>query len=270
MELYRKGKKHKYMSTTAPAPFPGITTPAISPDKMQLGKNTILTEKVFSKSKADQIDEFIHLDIFTGSFLTGLALTVICIVYLFEKDTEYICWIFGIFLLVLLPITWVGDFISSSSSKYKWYVGICLFFGIILNFTAILMLLLYTGKIHNKIKEFKSNEVVKQGQNPRNFHINPNILHNYDMIKIMFTTNLVLCITIVMNFFVYEGENKVSVSGSGSESGSKMSKNMYWWYKLVHDTFIRIDQFIISILEYLPQMVHQIIRFYQDLNIKFA
>jgi len=258
MELYRKGKKHKYMSTTSTTttatvvPLPNIATPA---DKMQLGKNTILTEKVFSKS--EQIDEFIHLDIFTGSFLTGLALTVICIVYLFEEKTEYICWIFGIFLLVLLPITWVGDFISSSSSKYKFYVGICLFFGIILNFTAILMVVLYTNGVNNRIKELKSKEVVKQGQNPSNFHINPNISHNYQMIKIMFTTNLVLCITIIMNFFVYEGENK---SGSGSTKESKMSNNMYWWYKLVHDTFIRIDQFIISILEYLP--IHGFIKMF--------
>ena len=251
MELYRKGKKHKYMATLV-SPATVSTSPVISSDKIQLGKNTILTEKVFPKSKSDQIDEFIHLDIFTGSFLTGLALTVICIVYLFEKDTEYICWIFGIFLLVLLPITWVGDFISSSNSKYKWYVGFCLFFGIILNFAAILMVVLYTTRLNNRIQEYKSNEVVKQGQKPSNFHINPNISHNYDMIKIMFTTNLVLCITIVMNFFVYEGENKVSVSGSVSGSESKMSKNMYWWYKLVHDTFIWIDQFIISILEYLP------------------
>ena len=220
-----------------------MATPESS-DVSQLGKDTILTEKVFSKS--DQLDEFIHLDIFTGSFLTGIILTVICIIYLFKSNTEYISWIFGIVLLVLLPVTWLGNFMMSSDSKYKWYVGICLFFGIILNFAAILMVILYTTKLNNRIQEYKSNEVVKPGKTPSNFHINPDILHNYQMIKIMFTTNLVLCITIIMNFFVYEGE-----TNSNSKT-SVMAKNMHWWYKLVHDIFIRIDQFIITVLEYLP------------------
>ena len=236
-------KKHKYMAT------PLATTPSSassSSETIQLGQNTILTEKV--KSKAEEIDEFIHLDIFTGSFLTGIVLTVICIVYLFNTNTEYICWIFGIVLLVLLPVTWLGDFMMSSNSKYKWYIGFCLFFGIILNFAAILMVILYTTRLNNRIKEYKSNEVVKPGQKPSNFHINPDILSNYKMIKIMFTTNLVLCITIIMNFFVYEGENKVS----NSKKESVMATNMYWWYKLIHDIFVRIDQFIITFLEYLP------------------
>ena len=240
-------KKHKYMATTTTSPNNSVTSS--SSDTIQLGQNTILTEKVYSKSKAEQIDEFIHLDIFTGSFLTGVILTVICIVYLFKANTEYICWIFGIVLLVLLPITWLGDFIMSSNSKYKWYVGFCLFFGIILNFAAILMVILYTTRLNNRIQEYKSNEVVKPGQKPSNFHINPHVLSNYQMIKIMFTTNLVLCITIIMNFFVYEGENKVS-SKDAKDSG--MARNMYWWYKFIHDIFIRIDQFIITFLEYLP------------------
>ena len=210
----------------------------------QLGQNTILTEKVYSKS--DQLDEFIHLDIFTGSFLTGVALTVICIVYLFKSNTEYISWIIGIILMVLLPVTWIGSFIMSSSSQYKWYVGFCLFFGIILNFAAILMVVLYKTRLNNRIKEYKSNTVLKPGQTSKNFHINPDILHNYKMIKVMFTTNLILCIAIIMNFFVYEGETK----SNGKEPA--MAKNMYWWYKLLHDIFIRIDQFIIRVLDFFP------------------
>ena len=221
-----------------------------SSDTIQLGQNTILTEKVYSKSKAEQIDEFIHLDIFTGSFLTGVILTIICIVYLFKKNTEYICWIFGIVLLVLLPITWLGDFMMSSNSKYKWYVGFCLFFGIILNFAAILMVVLYTTRLNNRIQEYKTNEVLKPGQTPGKFHINPDILSNNQMVKIMFTTNLVLCITIIMNFFVYEGENKVSTNKDAKDS--VMARNMYWWYKFIHDIFIRVDQFIITFLEFLP------------------
>ena len=234
------------MATTSP----NNSVTSSSSDTIQLGQNTILTEKVYSKSKAEQIDEFIHLDIFTGSFLTGVILTIICIVYLFEKNTEYICWIFGIVLLVLLPITWLGDFMMSSNSKYKWYVGFCLFFGIILNFAAILMVVLYTTRLNNRIQEYKTNEVLKPGKTPSKFHINPDILNNYQMIKIMFTTNLVLCITIIMNFFVYEGENKVSTNKDAKDS--VMARNMYWWYKFIHDIFIRVDQFIITFLEFLP------------------
>ena len=54
-------------------------------DNIKLGKDTILTEKVYLKENL--LDNYIHLDIFTGSFFTGIILIIICIVYLFKTNT---------------------------------------------------------------------------------------------------------------------------------------------------------------------------------------
>jgi hypothetical protein len=213
----------------------------------KLGDDTILTQ-VSENNTEGQIDKFLHLDISTGSFFTGLALTVICIVYLFKRDSEYLCWIFGLILLVLLPLTWLGNFIKSINSKYKWYITFCLFFGIILNFTAILMVIIYTTKLNDRIKDYNATQVIQPGKAPLKYHINPDILSNYTKIKILFTTNLVLCITIIMNFFVYTGEQYVDPT----KIEPIMANNMYWWYKKIQNTFIWFDQLITSFISFIP------------------
>ena len=160
-------------------------------DNIKLGKDTILTEKVYLKENL--LDNYIHLDIFTGSFFTGIILIIICIVYLFKTNTEYLSLIFGLVLLVALPFTWLINFIKSSNSEYKLYSSICLFFGIFFNFTAILIVILYTTRLNNNIKEYKANQVLESesGQTPGKFHINQVIIDNSQKIKILFTTNLV-------------------------------------------------------------------------------
>lgn len=218
-----------------------------------LGDGTILTE---TSNKEDQIDKFIHLDIFTGSFITGIILTVICIVYLFKSNTEYICWIFGLCLLVLLPVTWLGNFVKSSTNKYKWYISFCLFFGIILNFTAILMVILYTTRLNSRIKDYNANQVVEPGKKPLKYNINPDVLSNYQKIKILFTTNLVLCIAIIMNFFVYTGEQ----SKDPKKIEPIMASNMYWWYKKLQNTFIWIDEWITAFIGFFP--IHSFLKMF--------
>jgi hypothetical protein len=218
-----------------------------------LGDGTILTE---TSNKEDQIDKFIHLDIFTASFITGIILTVICIVYLFKSNTEYICWIFGLCLLVLLPITWLGNFVKSSTNKYKWYISFCLFFGIILNFTAVLMVILYTTRLNSRIKDYNANQVVEPGKKPLKYNINPDVLSNYQKIKILFTTNLVLCIAIIMNFFVYTGEQ----SKDPKKIEPIMASNMYWWYKKLQNTFIWIDEWITAFIGFFP--IHSFLKMF--------
>jgi hypothetical protein len=62
------------------------TLPTVEPTIDQLGKNTILTEKVYTEET--KVENYLHLDIFTGGFFTTIALTVICITYLFKQNTE--------------------------------------------------------------------------------------------------------------------------------------------------------------------------------------
>ena len=211
-----------------------------------LGDGTILTQA--SEDTEGQIDKFIHLDIFTGSFFTGIALTVTCIVYLFKPDSEYLCWIFGLLLLILLPLTWLGNFINSVNSKYKLYVSFCLLFGIILNFVAILMVIIYSTKLNDRVKEYTANQVVEPGKLPLKYHINPDVLSNYTKIKILFTTNLVLCITIIMNFFVYTGEQYKDPK----KIEPIMANNMYWWYKKIQNIFIWVDEHITAFISFIP------------------
>lgn len=209
-----------------------------------LGQNTILTEKV---GKESQLDNFIHLDISTGSFLTGVTLTVICIIYLFKQNTEYISWIFGLLLFILLPVTWLGNFLKSTNSKYKWYVGLSLFFGIILNFVAVLMLLLYNTRINDLKKDYKANQVLSPGEKLKEYPVNSRVIEFSNKIKILFTTNLVLCIAIIMNFFVYEGETTKDKPNTPS-----MAKNMYWWYDLIHRNIVMVDQWITYVIQFIP------------------
>lgn len=221
----------------------------------KLGDDTILTQ-VSENNTEGQIDKFLHLDISTGCFLTGLILIVICIVYLFKAESEYLCWIFGLILLVLFPLTWLGNFIKSMDSKYKWYITFCLFFGIILNFTAILMVIIYTTKLNDRVKDYNLTQVVQPGKAPLKYHINPNILSNYAIIKILFTTNLVLCITIIMNFFVYTGEQYVDPT----KIEPIMANNMYWWYKKIQNTFIWFDQLITTFISFIP--IHSFLKMF--------
>jgi hypothetical protein len=216
-------------------------------DNIKLGKDTILTEKYFSKGNT--LDNYIHLDIFTGSFFTGIILIIICIVYLFKSNTEYLSWIFGLVLLVVLPLTWITNFIKSGNSIYKLYIAFCLFLGIILNFTAVLMVILYTTRLNNRIKEYKANQVLEPGQTSGKFHINQIITDNYQKIKILFTTNLVLSIGIILNFFVYEGEK---FNNKKTNIETNMSTNIYWWYSIIENKLLYIDEYITHFVHYIP------------------
>ena len=216
-------------------------------DNIKLGKDTILTEKSYSKENI--LDNYIHLDIFTGSFITGIILIIICIVYLFKSNADYISWIFGLILLILLPLTWINNLLKSSYSNYKWYITFCLFFGTILNFTAILMVILYTTRLNNRIKEYKTNQILKPGETPGKFHINPEITDNYQKIKILFITNLVLIIGTIMNFFVYEGER---FKNGNTKIETNMSKNIYWWYSFIQNRILFMDNFITNMISYIP------------------
>ena len=84
-------------------------------DNIKLGKDTILTEKYFSKGNT--LDNYIHLDIFTGSFFTGIILIIICIIYLFKQNTEYLSWIFGLVLLVQKLSNEIGILIKKVFTK---------------------------------------------------------------------------------------------------------------------------------------------------------
>jgi hypothetical protein len=222
----------------------------------QLGKGTILTEKVYNEEKI--VDNYLHLDIFTGSFFTSIALSIICIVFLFKKNTEYLSWIFGLILIVITPLTWLSNFYISSNSPYKLYISICLFCGIILNFTAILMVIIYTTKLNQRIQDYKTNLIESPGKKISNIRINENIIDNYQKIKILFTTNIVLCITIILNFFVYEGEKTkiMEIKNANAQNAKNietpMSKHIYWWHTIFKNFIKYIDDWIITWIQFVP------------------
>ena len=230
-----------------------------SNDILNLGKNTILTEKVyenFGDDKEKQVNAFLHLDIYTGSFFTLIALSIICVTFLFEQSTEYISWIFGLILIVITPISWIQNFIYTSNSPYKMYIFGCLFCGIILNFAAILMVIIYTTILNKRIQDFKANAVLAPGEKVTNLRINTNIIDNYNKIKIMFTTNLFLCIAIILNFFVYEQEKKgTSVGTTTKEKNSPytmMPEHIHWWHNILPRIICFFDNKIVNWIEIIP------------------
>lgn len=218
---------------------------------INLGQDTILTEKIYNEET--QVDNYIHLDIFTGSFFTTIALTITCIIFLFKQSTEYLSWIFGLILIVITPLTWIRSLYISGDSPYKMYVLISLFCGIILNFAAILMVIIYSTILNKRLQDYKINLVVQPGKSAGNLRINPNILDNYKKIKILFTTNLVLCIAIILNFFVYEKERfNAQPKKTNIETQTAMSKNIYWWHNIVKIFIKYLDNWIIRGLSIIP------------------
>jgi hypothetical protein len=134
------------------------------------------------------------------------------------------------------------------------YVSFCLFFGIILNFTAILMVIIYTTKLNQRIQDYKTNLIISPGQKIKELRINPNITDNYKKIKILFTTNLVLCITIILNFFVYESEKKKTETNKPNKPSVDipMSRHISWWHNIVKVMIKTIDEWIIKWIYLVP------------------
>lgn len=183
-----------------------------------------------------ELEKNIHLDINTGSFFTSVILIVICIVQLFNPATEYIAWIFGLFLLILFPITWFFDIIYNyPNTPNKLYMLVCSSCGIVFEFFAVILTICLNSIIQTRVKEHNDKFGVNASSD-KSFKISDQVLTNTKNIKIMFTTVLVLLIGVVSNFF-----KTVESDNNKNNTGSVMGKNMYYWMSWIPAFLDTID-----------------------------
>jgi hypothetical protein len=93
----------------------------------------------YALKNTKEMDTYGHIDLQLFVYLIGIVLYVISFIFLFQKNTEYLAWIFSFMINVIFPLTWVGDVMSYPMNSYTGYLLGCISIGIILEFTALLM-----------------------------------------------------------------------------------------------------------------------------------
>jgi hypothetical protein len=118
--------------------------------------------------KPEDLETNAHLDIGTVSFLSWIGLYIVCFVYLFQSNTEYLAWIFSLIVNVLFPITWMMDVMEYPISNYKIYMLGCVIVGFIIELVALIITLITNSKVQSNIKKNqndKDRENTDSGEN---------------------------------------------------------------------------------------------------------
>jgi len=130
-----------------------------------------------------EIDTYGHLDLQLFVYLTGIMLYVVSFIFLFQKNTEYLAWIFSFMINILFPFTWFWDVMKYPINSYTGYLLGCISIGIIFEFTALLMTIITNSIIQERIEKYeKDKNVNKNGDleddNPPNNTIYEKIVNN--------------------------------------------------------------------------------------------
>jgi hypothetical protein len=88
-----------------------------------------------------------HLDVGTAVFVTCIIVFSICFSYLIPRsyNSEYVYNIQFIALIIALcftfifPLSWVSSIVNYPTRNTQYYILVCIFVGIIFQFTALLM-----------------------------------------------------------------------------------------------------------------------------------
>ena len=127
------------------------------PSYTTLGK---VTNAALKNTK--EMDSFGHIDLQLFVYLMAIVLYVINFIFLFQKNTEYLAWIFSCMINVLFPLTWVGGVMSYPINSYTTYLLGCISIAIILEFTALLMTIITNSIIQERIENYEKNKRVEK------------------------------------------------------------------------------------------------------------
>ena len=120
-----------------------------------------------STNSITEINMYGHLNLSLALFMTIIALYVVDFVYLFQSKTEYLAWIFAFMLNILFPISWAMDIMKYPTTNYKYYLIGCIVVGIILELTALLIILITNSIIQKRIMEFEQNKRSSENKDPK-------------------------------------------------------------------------------------------------------
>ena len=137
----------------------------------------------YALKNTKEIDTYGHIDLQLFIFLMGIVLYVVNFIFLFQKNSEYLAWIFSFMINFLFPITWVGDIMSYPFNPYTGYLLGCISIALIFEFTALLMIIITNSIIQERIENAEKNKSVNKNgdledDNPPNNTIYEKIVNN--------------------------------------------------------------------------------------------
>lgn len=151
-----------------------------------------------------------HLDIGTATFVMCIIAFSICFSYLIPAsynspevyNIQFIALIVALCFTFIFPLSWVSSTIEYPDRNTKYYILVCLFVGIILEFVSLLMTMFTNNSAQTQAKEYNANLNPEDIESKKMVVVTPSIIVNNQYIYKLFTTTIVLMIGCVATFFM--------------------------------------------------------------------
>lgn len=242
-----------------------------SQDTSKLFPNFItnIAEKMAPKSNIDTStkEQWNHLDVGTASFVTCIIAFCICFSYLVPRSSKirFIALVICLCITAIFPLSWMSSVINYPSRNTKYYILTCLFVGIILEFTALLMSVLSNNHMQNVINNQNSKIDNATGDEKKIVKMPQIIDDTNQTIFILFTTTITLMIGCIATYFYDEvtTEKEMMSSGLNIKPASTMGTNIHWWLTFFYDKANDLDKWWHSYMDLfaIPSVVKMFILF---------
>ena len=215
-------------------------------------------EKIAPKTNVDTstAQQWSHLDIGTATFVTCIIIFSVCFSYLIPRSSnvKFIALIVALCITFIFPLSWVSSIVNYPTRNTQYYILVCIFVGIIFQFTALLMTFLTTNYAQEKARE--QNEKLSQTEleQDKTVKVSPFILENNRIIYILFTTSVVLMIGSIATYFYDEVtiEKEQLSSGINIKPGSVMGTNIHWWLTFFYEKANDFDNWWHATIDMIP------------------
>jgi hypothetical protein len=210
-------------------------------------------EKIAPKTNIDTSakQQWSHLDIGTAVFVTCIIIFSICFSYLIPSsyssdpsgystdvlNIQFIALIVSLCITFIFPLSWFSSVIEYPPKNTKYYILICVFVGIILEFVSLLMTILTNNVAQGRAKDYNAELSPADIEAKRMVVVSPSILANNQYIYVLFTTTIVLMIGCISTYFYDEVtiEKEMIASGVNVKPISTMGSNVYWWLTFFYE-----------------------------------
>ena len=203
-----------------------------------------------------------HLDIGTATFVMCIIAFSICFSYLIPAsynspevyNIQFIALIVALCFTFIFPLSWVSSTIEYPDRNTKYYILVCLFVGIILEFVSLLMTMFTNNSAQTQAKEYNANLNPEDIESKKMVVVTPSIIVNNQYIYKLFTTTIVLMIGCVATFFYDEVtiEKEMIASGVNVKPVSTMGTNIHWWLTFVYEKANDFDNWWHQVMDMIP------------------
>ena len=207
-------------------------------------------------------EQWSHLDIGTATFVTCIIAFSICFSYLIPAsynspevyNVQFIALIISLCFTFIFPLSWVSSMIEYPNKNTKYYILICLFVGIILEFVSLLITMLTNNTAQNRAKDYNANLSAEEIESKKMVVVTPSIIVNNQYIYKLFTTTVVLMIGCIATFFYDEVtiEKEMMASGINVKPVSRMGTNIHWWLTFIYEKANEFDNWWHEVMDMIP------------------